>query len=186
MRIGWIIAGAVLAISSIPAYYYSPDFLYQWARSFVHSMTNGNSLNSVTMLHQMGYPHLSVVVSAIQYLLLGTFWMGIGFVAYGTVAKVKPKPMVVKLVTDQPLDELNTEMPHNTRSSIPHQTTKNNDSVSSEAVSEVLTKLETQLKDIKRGYENHKQVIEDEKKILEQKERERMAKIITAGEVLIK
>ncbi|MDE1829300.1 MAG: hypothetical protein KGI25_03150 [Thaumarchaeota archaeon] len=186
MRRGWIIGGTVLSIVSIPAYYFSPEYISQAAHSFVSSMTSGNSASSASMLHQMGYPHLSVVIAAIQYLLIGTAWAGIGFVAYGLVAKKKTKPMVVKLVAEQTFDESNMSPVQSSKTSKTAQTNQGNEQVSSEVVTDVLTKLETQLTDIKKGYENHKQMIEAEKKTLEQKERERMAKIITTGEVLIK
>ncbi|MDE1762830.1 MAG: hypothetical protein KGH88_01115 [Thaumarchaeota archaeon] len=184
MRLWWTIGGTILVIFSIISYFYAPSFLSQTAHSFVASITGGNSLSSVTMLHQMGYPHLSVIISASQYLLIGLTLAGIGFVGFGLVAKKVSKPVILKVVADQSSDESgshqkNTEMKNT-------ETVQDGKQVSSEMVKDVLTKLETQLKDIKTGYENHRQTIEDEKKNLEQKERERMAKIITTGEVLIK
>jgi hypothetical protein len=183
MKLGLVIGGAVLAIFSIPSYYYVPIVLTIWARNFVATMTGGNLFNSVGTLHQMGYPHLSVIIAVAQYLFIGTAWTGIGLVAYGLVAK-KSKPMVVKLVAEQSFDESLSGLQHNISKNT--QTNLNNDAVSSQVVNDVLTNLETQLNDIKKGYENHRQEIEEEKRNLEQKERERMAKIIAAGEVLIK
>ena len=185
MRLGWVIGGAVLAILSIPAYYYSPAYISQSAHSFVVSMAGSNAASSSSMLHQMGYPHLSVVISAIQYLLIGAVWTGIGLVAYGLAAKKKPKPMVVKLVGEQPPNEQDHGTPKE-NSKPPKATGPASEQAPSEVVNDVLTKLESQLTDIKKGYENHKQMIENEKRGLEQKERERMARIISTGEVLIK
>lgn len=186
MRFGWVIGGTALAIFSILAYYSSPTYITQAARNFVSSMTMGNSLNSVEMLHQMGYPHLSVVIAATQYLLIGTAWTGFGLLAYGLVAKKKSKPVVVKLVGEQTSNELQASPSVSSKTSKMSGPNQDEEQVASEVVTNVLTKLENQLNDIKKGYENHKQMIEAEKKTLEQKERERMAKIITTGEVLIK
>lgn len=186
MRLGWLIGGAVITMLSIPSYYYSPGYLSQAAHSFVNSMTNDNPGNSMSMLHQMGYPHLSVIITAVQYLLIGTAWTGIGLVAYGLVAKKKSKPMVVKMVAEeQPAtrDADHADSPMMTKT--PH-TSGGEESVAQGVVNDVLTKLETQLKEIKNGYEVHKQSMEEERRNLEQRERERMAKIIATGEVLIK
>lgn len=185
MRSVPVIVGALLATISIPSYYYAPQFLSQSVHSFVVSMTGGNTLSGVSMLRQMGYPHLSTVIAAVQYLLIGLVWTGIGLVAFGLVAKKTSKPMVVKLVAAEQFEEL---IPQQKSSKTPKeaQTSAGKEQVAFEVVNDVLTKLETQLEDIKTGYENHKQIMEDEKNNLEQRERERMAKIIATGEVLIK
>jgi len=181
-----VIVGALLTTISMPSYYYAPQFLSQTVHSFVFSMTGGSTtLNSVSILHQMGYPHLNVVITAFQYLLIGLFWAGIILVTFGLVTKKVPKPMVVKLVAAEQLEELIPQQ-KSSNSIKETRTSPGTEQVSFEAVNDVLTKLETQLEDIKTGYENHKQIMEDEKKNLEQRERERMAKIIAAGEVLIK
>lgn len=186
MRLVPVIGGAILTMISIPSYYFAPDFLKQWAHSFVISMTNGNGLGGSNLLHQMGYPHLSVIIAAFQYFLMGLAWTGIGFVAYGLVAKKKAtKAITVKLIPDELQQEVSPHVEQGPGSG-QSQSKPNGGQVGVEAVNNVLTKLEDQLKDIKTGYENHKQIIEEEKKNLEQKERERMAKIIAAGEVLIK
>ncbi len=185
MRLVPVIGGALLALVSIPAYYFAPYLLSQTVHAYVNSMTGSNSLNSLSMLRQMGYPPLSVVIPIFQYMLIGLAWAGIGFVAYGLVAKKKEKPIPVKVVSDEQLVESYSKMQQNsnTRNS---QANRGSEQVSFEVVSNVLTKLESELKDIKTGYENHKQTIEEEKRNLEQKERERLAKIIATGEVLIK
>ena len=187
MRLGWAVGGIALATISIISYFYGPGFLSQAAHNFVSSMTGGNSVSSVTMLHQMGYPHLSVVIAAFQYLSIGLIFTGACFVAFGMVAKKVSKPMVVKVVADEQSSEsqpdLQQKKPRVTKTA---QASSGNEQVSFEVVNDVLTKLETQLNDIKTGYENHKQTIEEEKRELEQKERERMAKIISTGEILIK
>ncbi len=187
MRFGWAIGGIVLATISIISYFYAPSFLSQSAHNFVSSMTGGNSLSSVTMLHQMGYPHLSAIIAASQYLLIGLAFAGICFTAFGIMAKKISKPIVVKVVAEEQFIESQSESKQKKSKKIKTaQANSGNEQVAFEVVNDVLTKLETQLNDIKTGYENHKQTIEDEKKNLEQKERERMAKIIATGEVLIK
>ena len=187
MRTGWAVGGIVLATISIISYFYAPSFLSQTAHNFVSSMTGGNSLSSVSMLHQMGYPHLSVVIAASQYLLIGLTFTGICFTAFGIMAKKISKPMVVKMVAEEQFIESQSDSKQkNSKKTKTTQANSGNEQVAFEVVNDVLTKLETQLNDIKTGYENHKQTIEDEKKNLEQKERERMAKIIATGEVLIK
>ena len=187
MRFGWTIGGIILAIISIISYFYAPNFLSQAARNFVSSMTGGNAMSSVSMLHQMGYPHLSVVIAATEYLLIGLIFTGICFTTFGMMAKKISKPMVVKVVAEEQFVESRSDSKQkSSKKTKTAQTNSDNEQVSFEVVNDVLTKLETQLKDIKTGYENHKQTIEDEKKNLEQKERERMAKIIATGEVLIK
>ncbi len=187
MRPVWLIGGIVLAVVSIPSYYYAPNFLTQAARNFVSSMTAGNSLSSVSMLHQMGYPHLSVVIAAIQYLLIGLVFTGICFAIFGFLAKKRSNPMTLKIVSNEQHEEshVDSQQKKSTPTKI-EQTNSGNEQVSFEVVNDVLSKLETQLKDIKTGYENHKHTMEEEKRNLEQRERERMAKIITTGEILIK
>ncbi|MDE1764373.1 MAG: hypothetical protein KGH88_09070, partial [Thaumarchaeota archaeon] len=115
MRPGWAVGGAILAIFSVTSYFYAPSFLSQSAHSFVSSITGGNSLSSVTMLHQMGYPHLRVIISVSQYLLIGLALTGTGFAGFGLVAKKVSKPVILKVVADQSADESgphqkNTEM----------------------------------------------------------------------------
>lgn len=180
-----VIVGALLATISIPSYYYAPQFLSQTVHSFVVSMTGGNTLNGVSMLRQMGYPHLSAVILAVQYLLIGLVWTGIGLVAFGLVTKKASKPMVVKVVATEQFEELIPQQ-KSSKTMKDTQTNSATEQVAFEVVNDVLTKLETQLEDIKTGYETHKQTMENEKKNLEQRERERMAKIIATGEVLIK
>lgn len=184
MRPAPVAGGTVLTIIAIIAYYIGPSLLSQSAHSFITSMTSGNGANSIYLLHEMGYPRLSVVIAGFQYGMIATAWVGIGLVTFGLVAKKASKPISVKLVGDEHPSGLNST-PDQVAKPETHGKQAGNQ-VGLEVVNNVLTKLETQLKDIKTGYENHRQIIEDEKNALEQKERERMAKIISAGEVLIK
>ena len=187
MRLVPVIGGAVLTIISIPSYYYAPHFLSQTIHTFVASMMGGNTIGGASMLRQMGYPPMSVIISMFQYLLIGLSWTGIGFVAFGLVTKKVSKPIAVKVVEDEQDEKHHSNRQQTSSKTLKMvQTDAGNEQEGFEVVNNVLTKLETQLKDIKTGYENHKQTIEDEKKNLEQKERERMAKIIAAGEILIK
>ncbi len=187
MRLVLVIGGILLTMISIPSYYYAPYFLTNTAHSFIGSMSAGNTLSGASMLRQMGYPPLHVVIPIFQYLLIGLSIMGISFAAYGSVAKKIPKPVAVKVVTGQLVEEADsTFQPKNVKSNMDSRTITPNDQASFNAVNDVLTKLEIELKGIKTGYEEHRQEIENEKKKLEQKERERMAKIIATGEVLIK
>lgn len=187
MRLVLVICGTLLAMISIPSYYYAPHFISQTAHSFVASMTGGNTLSGVSMLRQMGYPPLSVVIEAFQYLSIGMVFTGMGFVTFGLVTKKTSRPIPVKIISDNLPEGSDSRLQQkNSKLTKSIQEGQENDQVEFKVVNDVLTKLETQLKDIKTGYENHRQSIEDEKKNLEQRERERMAKIITTGEVLIK
>ena len=71
MRFVPVTAGALLAIISIPAYYYSPSILTNTVHAFIGSLSNGNTINAAGMLHQMGYPPLHQVILIFQYLLIG-------------------------------------------------------------------------------------------------------------------
>ena len=185
MRFVLVIAGMLLTIISIPMHSYLPSVLSGMIHSFVTSMSVGNT-NSVSMLRQMGYPSLHQVLFVIQYLIIGMGVAGVGLMIFGLVAKKSPKAISVKLVTDEPLKEL-----HIGGQSIGSKTPKSapnaeHAKVMFDSVNDVLGKLETELKDMKSGYEDHKQKIENEKKKLEQRQREKLAKIIATGEVLIK
>jgi hypothetical protein len=90
------------------------------------------------------------------------------------------------LVTDEPLRELHVGS--QSLGTKPAKSMPNTEhaKVMFDSVNDVLGKLETELKDMKSGYEDHKQKIENEKKKLEQRQREKLAKVIATGEVLIK
>ncbi|MDE1726744.1 MAG: hypothetical protein KGH89_05710 [Thaumarchaeota archaeon] len=187
MRFVPVAAGALLAIISIPAYYYSPSFLTNTVHTFIGSLSNGNTMSAAGMLRQMGYPPLHQVILIFQYLLIGMTFAGFGSVAFGLVAKKNPKPMIVRLAVDEQLEGSHIEIqPRDSKTSRGPQANVENDKEVFEAVNGVLSKLETELKEMKVGYEDHRQQIESEKKKLEQKQREKMAKIIATGEVLIK
>ena len=180
-----VISGIFLTLVSIPAYYYLPHMLTDMAHSFIGTMSNGN-VNSVSMLRQMGYPSMHQVLPILGYLLIGVAVAGIGMIVFGLVAKKALKAISVKLVTDESFKELHIgrqsvgQRPMTGASPPPEHAQVMN------TVNDVLGKLETELKDMKSGYEDHKQKIENEKKKLEQKQRERLARIIATGEVLIK
>ncbi len=186
MRMELVAIGIFLTIVSIPAYYYSPHFLSDATHSFIGSMSGG-SMNTASMLRQMGYPSMHQVISILQYSLIGLEVVGVGLVMFGFVAKKVPKSIPVKLVTDEPIEEVHvggqSRGSKTTKSSQPNP---GNDKIMFEAVNDVLGKLDTELKEMKTGYEDHKQKIENEKKKLEQRQREQLAKIIATGEVLIK
>ena len=185
MRFVLVIAGMVLTMMSVPMYYYLPGMLSNAVHTFVSSMSLGN-VNSVSMLRQMGYPSMHQVLPVLQYLIMGTGVAGVGLMVFGVIAKKAPKTISIKLVTDESLKEL-----HIGGQSTNSQTMKNTPNpepakVMFETVNDVLGKLETELKDMKSGYEDHRQKIENEKKKLENRQREKLAKIIATGEVLIK
>jgi hypothetical protein len=185
MRFVLVIAGMLLTILSVPMHYYLPPILSTVIHSFVGSMSLGN-VNSVSMLRQMGYPSMHQVLSVLQYLIIGTGVAGVGLVMFGLIAKKAPKTISVKLVTDESLKELHIggqSLGSKTMKSMPNTEPSK---VMFETVNDVLGKLETELKDMKTGYEDHRQKIETEKKKLEQRQREKLAKIIATGEVLIK
>jgi hypothetical protein len=185
MRLILVIAGMMLAIISIPAYYYLPHVLSDVTHSFIGSMSGGN-INAASMLRQMGYPSMHQVLAMLQYSLIGLEVAGVGLVMFGLVAKKSPKTISVKLVTDEPLEELHIGSQSRGSKSMKGAPNVESNKVMVEAVTDVLGKLETELKDMKTGYEDHKQKIENEKKKLEQRQREQLAKIIATGEVLIK
>lgn len=186
MRIALVITGIVLTIFSIPAYFYSPDYLSNVTHSFISSMSGGNT-NTASMLRQMGYPSMHQVISMLQYLLIGLAAAGVGMALFGIVAKKVPKSVSVKLVTDEPIEELQIGgKSSGAKTSKNPQSNPGNDKVMFEVVNDVLGKLESELKEMKTGYEDHRQKIENEKKKLEKREREQLAKIIATGEVLIK
>ena len=186
MRLELVIIGIFLVMVSIPSYYYAPSYLTASVHSFVGSMTGGN-MNSASMLHQMGYPSLHQVMPIFQYSLVGLAVAGLGMIAFGMVAKKTPKFRHVKLVTSEPFEELRIESPSlDTKAKKDQQSGTGNEKETVGVVNDVLTKLETELKQMKMGYEDHRQQIESERIELEQKERERLAKIISAGEILTK
>jgi hypothetical protein len=184
MRLVLVIAGMLLTITSIPLHSYLPPALSSMIHSFISSMSVGNT-NSVSMLRQMGYPSMHQVLFIFQYLIIGMGVAGGGLMLFGMFAKKPQKAISVKLVTDESLKELHIggqslgTQKMNTPSAEPAK-------VMFDSVNDVLGKLETELKDMKSGYEDHKHKIESEKKKLEQRQREKLAKIIATGEVLIK
>ena len=171
---------------SIPSYYYAPHYLTASVHSFIGSMSGGN-MNTVSMLRQMGYPSLHEVMPIFQYSLVGLAIAGLGIAVFGVITKKVPKFKSVKLVTNESFGELRIESP-----SLDLKTKKGSHSDEGNkkevvgAVNDVLTKLESELKEMKMGYEDHRKQIEAEKMELEKKEREQLAKIISAGEVLTK
>ncbi len=184
MRLGLVITGIFIVMFSIFSYYFAPHFITSSIHSFVNSMSGGN-MNTVSLLHQMGYPSLHEVMPIFQYSLIGLTVVGMGIMAFGMVAKKIPKSISVKLVTEKSEDlQLDVKPPISKKE--PLSDTSKDKATEVGAVSEVLTKLETELKEMKLGYENHRQHLESEKTKLEQKEREKMAKIISTGEVMIR
>ena len=184
MRLVLVIAGMLLTIISVPLHSYLPPLLTNAMHSFISSMSIGN-MNSVSMLRQMGYPSMHQVIFVLQYMIIGMGVAGAGLMLFGILAKKAPKTISVKLVADESLKEL-----HIGGQSLGSKATKSAPSQEQakifDSVNDVLGKLEGELKDMKTGYEDHKQKIESEKKKLEQRQREKLAKIIATGEVLIK
>lgn len=186
MRLELVIIGIFLVLISIPSYYYAPHLLSVSVHSFVSSMSGGN-MNSVSMLRQMGYPSLHEIMPIFQYSLVGLAVTGLGMMIFGLVAKKTPKSISVKLVTNEPFEELRIEaQPPGSKAKKGSRSDTGNEKAMVGDVNNVLTKLETELKEMKMGYEDHRQQIESEKMELERKEREQLAKIISAGEVLTK
>lgn len=174
----------LLTIISVPLHSYLPPLLTNAMHSFISSMSIGN-MNSVSMLRQMGYPSMHQVIFVLQYMIIGMGVAGAGLMLFGVLAKKAPKAISVKLVADESLKEL-----HIGGQSLGSKVAKSAPSQEQvkifDSVNDVLGKLEGELKDMKTGYEDHKQKIESEKKKLEQRQREKLAKIIATGEVLIK
>jgi len=185
MRFGLVIIGIFLVMVSIPSYYYAPGYLTASVHSFIGSMSGGN-MNGASMLRQMGYPSLHQVMPIFQYSIVGLAVVGLGMIPFGMFTKKTPKFRSVKLVTSEPYEELRIESPSLDTAKKGSQSDVINEKTTNGAVNDVLTKLETELKEMKMGYEDHRQQMEVEKMELEQKERERLAKIIAAGEILTK
>ncbi|HEU5221243.1 MAG TPA: hypothetical protein VFU58_04210 [Candidatus Nitrosotalea sp.] len=186
MRLELVIIGIFLVMVSIPSYYYAPAYLTASVHSFIGSMSGGN-MNTASMLRQMGYPSLHEVMPIFQYSLVGLAVAGLGMMAFGMVAKKTPKFRSVKLVTSEPFEELRIDsQSFGSKTKKEPQSNTGNEKETTGAVTDVLTKLETELKQMKMGYEDHRQQIESDRIELEQKERERLAKIISAGEVMTK
>ena len=185
MRLGSVIIGIFLVMISISSYYYAPHYLTVSVHSFIGSMSGG-SLNTASMLRQMGYPSLHEVMPIFQYSLVGLAVVGLGMMVFGMVAKKTPKFRSVKLVTNESFGELRIESQSLGKTKKESKSDAGNEEPMDGAVNDVLTKLETELKEMKMGYEDHRQQIESERMELEQKERERLAKIISAGEIMTK
>jgi hypothetical protein len=145
---------------------------------------SGGNMNSASMLHQMGYPSLHQVIPVVQYMIVGLAVAGIGIAMFGMVAKKVQKSVSVKLVTDE-VGELylskqsRGSATHNSQSSAKNDTTF-------QTTNDILSKLETELKEMKTIYQDHRHTIENEERRLEQKKREKLAKVIVAGEVITK
>jgi len=185
MRLELVIIGIFLVMVSIPSYYYAPAYLTASVHSFIGSMSGGN-MNTASMLRQMGYPSLHQVMPIFQYSLVGLAVAGLGMMAFGMMAKKTSKFRSVKVVTNEPFEELRIESQSFGSKAKKEQSNAGNEKETAGAVTDVLTKLETELKQMKMGYEDHRQQIESDRMELEQKERERLAKIISAGEVMTK
>ena len=189
MRIELVIIGIFLVMISIPSYYYAPSYLTASIHSFIGSMSGGSSAGGTSMLRQMGYPSLHQIMPIFQYSLLGLAVVGLGMTIFGMMAKKIRKSVSVKLVTNEPIEEelyMHAPQLSGSKSKKGIRSDPGNDKAMVGAVNDVLTKLENELKDMKMGYEDHKQQIEFEKMKLERKERERLANIIATGELLTK
>jgi hypothetical protein len=148
---------------------------------------SGGNVNSVSMLRQMGYPSLHEMMPIFQYSLVGLTVAGLGIAIFGFIARKIPKSISVQLITNEPIEDLCIEAQRlGSKVKKESRTDPVNEKAMVGAVNDVLTKLETDLKDMKIGYENHKQKIESERMKMEEKEREKLAKIISAGEILTK
>ena len=85
----------------------------QMIHSFMSSMT-GSSIPGTgggSILKQMGYPSRTVVIPLIQYSFVGLGVVGIGFVAFGALAKKVKKQFEMKLVAEEheTVKEIHTE-----------------------------------------------------------------------------
>lgn len=113
MRIKPLIIGLCLVLISVPGYLDTPALMSQMIHSFMSSMT-GSSIpgaGSGSILKQMGYPSRTVVIPLIQYSFVGLCAVGIGFVAFGAIAKKVKKQFEMKLVAEEheTVKEIRTE-----------------------------------------------------------------------------
>src|SRR5690242_5203810 len=103
MRIIPLMIGICLVLVSVPGYLETPALMSQMIHSFMSSMT-GTSVPGTgggSILKQMGYPSRTVVIHLIQYYFVGMGVVGIGFVAFGAIAKKVKKQFEVKLVAEE-------------------------------------------------------------------------------------
>jgi len=106
--------GICLVLVSVPGYLDTPSLMSQMIHSFMSSMTGPSvpGTNGGSMLKQMGYPSRTVVIPLIQYSFVGMGVVGIGFVAFGAIAKKVKKQFEVKLVAEEQQEtvkEISTE-----------------------------------------------------------------------------
>ncbi|MBI1827994.1 MAG: SHOCT domain-containing protein [Thaumarchaeota archaeon] len=103
MRINLVVIGLLLVLIAIPGYLDTPNLISQMVHSMMGPVTGSiPGTNSGAILHQMGYPSRSTIIPLIQYSFVGLAVAGLGFVAFGAVAKKIPKQFTVKLVTEEP------------------------------------------------------------------------------------
>jgi uncharacterized membrane protein len=113
VRIIPLIIGLCLVLISVPGYLDTPALMSQMIHSFMSSMT-GSSIPGTgggSILKQMGYPSRTVVIPLIQYSFVGLGAVGIGFIAFGAIAKKVKKQFEMKLVAEEQetIKEIHTE-----------------------------------------------------------------------------
>ena len=103
MRIIPLIIGLCLVLVSVPGYLDTPALMSQMIHSFMSSMTGPSipGTHGGSMLKQMGYPSRTVIIPLIQYSFVGMGVVGVGFVAFGAIAKKVKKQFEVKLVAEE-------------------------------------------------------------------------------------
>jgi len=75
----------------------------QMIHSFMSSMTGSSvpGTSGSSILKSMGYPSRTVVIPLIQYSFVGLGAVGIGFIAFGAIAKKIKKQFEMKLVAEE-------------------------------------------------------------------------------------
>jgi len=106
MRIKPLVIGLCILLISIPGYQLTPTLVSQFVHMFLGSMAISSGGGASSMLHQMGYPSRSAVVSILEFSFAGLALVGACFTVFGSVAKKIKKQVTVKLVTEQP-DQVN-------------------------------------------------------------------------------
>ena len=105
MKLKLLVIGFFVVLISILGYVDTPILISKMVHAMMNSMVasapGSSSITTSSMLHSMGYPSRSTVVTIMQYSFLGLVIMGIGMMMFGAVTKKHKKQFTVELVTDE-------------------------------------------------------------------------------------
>lgn len=92
MRPQEIIVGIMLVLFAIPSYFYFPSFISDEMNKLTE--TNTPSPMAVQILSTLHIPSTETMVKLTQYSSIATGVAGLGFIAFGAIAKKKARPEV--------------------------------------------------------------------------------------------